>query len=281
MTAAWQETAALEARLRELEAAIEQLKVDGVPVASTQLATPTVNAPAPGLTPPQVSGLSATGKIQKVLLTWNAVDITDLLRYEIQVSANETFSVFSTFVTNSTAFTIDDVSTDENVSVRVRAVNTTGLNGPFSAIISTNPVLIATANITAGATGQVVYEYNTGSTTYSASSNNVWESTGDSLAITATLGTAIIMDYQFVNSGAADDSGNATDFRIVRDGTVLRTFSDIYTLDEFNTNPQRILFLDTTAGIGTHTYGFEIYRRQILHGFDAVNRNFLIQEILR
>ena len=280
----WQEAAALDQRLRELEAEIQALKDKGVPIATPGLQPPsltnTSNTPLPASIPPQVSGLTVTPKIQKVILNWNAANISDLLRYEIQVAPNPNFDSITTLYTNNTTFTIDDVTTDENISVRVRATNTSGGNGPFSAIISSNPLLVDTANIARQATTTQRLSFVSGTT---AIGTNVWTTLDDIDEVVVEEGAAVKIFYSFtVKTSASEGSPDDLDMRFRRGSTVLQTWTDPFHL--VGTNTYRLftaVFVDTDVTPGTYTYDVQFKQHVLGNGLSVAIRTLVIDEVLR
>lgn len=126
---------ALEFRLRELEAGQDVLdsKID-----TKAAANPNASAAAQvGGTPPKPSGLSLVSNVGSITISWNSVQIQDLLYYEIQVSTDPLFgSGVTTFKQGNTRFTYTEGSADSTYFFRVRAVNLDRNPGPWSALLN-------------------------------------------------------------------------------------------------------------------------------------------------
>ena len=104
-----------------------------------------------GTVPPQVSGLTLTGRIGKIAVDWNAVQISDLKRYEIQVSTSPYFISPSTFYTRSTDFTYRTGVIGTTYYIRVRARNIAEATGEWSGGLNTTTRQVATEDVSLAA----------------------------------------------------------------------------------------------------------------------------------
>lgn len=109
-----------------------------------------------GTRPPTPTGVQATPATGRILLTWNAVNIADLMRYEVQISTNEALGAAETFYTANTFFTYEKAVSGTTYYLRVRAVNTAGTAGSYSNIVSTAPKLVTVADAPIASTSPIV-----------------------------------------------------------------------------------------------------------------------------
>ncbi len=94
--------------------------------------------PAPDTTPPsQPTGLTAVPGRTQVTLTWNApAETDDVNNYEVWRSTSATSGFAQAGTPTGTTFTVGSLSRRTTYYFRVRAVDTSGNIGPFSATVS-------------------------------------------------------------------------------------------------------------------------------------------------
>src|SRR3990172_9162556 len=133
----------LELRLRRIEVELEK-KVNSNADSDVQGRS--------RLTPPQVTGFRVAGQTPgTVTMNWNASQISDLRRYQIQFAEDGGFSTnLQTFNTRDTAYTFSTASESGGASgtvffTRVRVQNSIGQFSVWSVVINT-----ATGEVVAG-----------------------------------------------------------------------------------------------------------------------------------
>lgn len=138
----------LETRLRRIEHELEGKQ------SANQDATETTRARS---NVPQVSGLRLTGSTPgSVTVAWNAVSIPDLRRYEIQFATNFGFSTdLQTFNQAGTQYVFSTASDTGGGGgatwfARVRAVNSFGQAGTYSAVLNLETGQAQTADLAPG-----------------------------------------------------------------------------------------------------------------------------------
>lgn len=130
----------LRRQLKQLEAEIENRTPANVAALGQQ------GLARIGSRPPTPTGVQATPATGRILLTWNAVNVADLMRYEVQISTNEALGAAETFYTGNNFFTWEKAVSGTTYYLRVRAVNTAGVAGAYSNIVSTAPKLVTVAD---------------------------------------------------------------------------------------------------------------------------------------
>lgn len=138
-------TANLERRLRRLESQSDLSQGgDRFERAASDFRT--------GGQPPPVSGLSVDrAALGKIAISWNAVAIGDLRRYDVQTADNANFTNATTTPTSDTFFTVQNPTAGESLFVRVRAVNQAGNAGRFSGVLDALTGNVSTDDIDDGA----------------------------------------------------------------------------------------------------------------------------------
>lgn len=138
----------------------------------------TRSSTADGQVPP-VSGLTLVKTQGGIELSWNEVNLRDLLRYEVWVATDAAFSTGDTgatgdqigqYRTRDSKYLLADLASTVTYYVRVRAVNTAGNPGAWSPVGNTTTGLIITADITAGDVAEFVE--NTQSTGFTTLNTN-------------------------------------------------------------------------------------------------------------
>lgn len=122
--------AELDRRFQELSDRIDQRAL-----ANPEATTPTRS----GGIPPAPSGITLVSNPAPGTITvkWNAVSISDLRRYEIQVSTSADFTNASTFSSGATTFTYDEGLPLTTYYVRARTINTSNNPSAWSKILNT------------------------------------------------------------------------------------------------------------------------------------------------
>lgn len=110
--------------------------------------------------PPQITGFAVTGRTPgTVTMGWNASQIPDLRRYQIQFAENGGFSVNAqTFNTRDTSYTFSTASTQDGSSgttffTRVRVQNSIGQFSVYSVVINTTTGEVVGSDIADDAIG--------------------------------------------------------------------------------------------------------------------------------
>lgn len=106
--------------------------------------------------PPRPSGLQAQALTGRILLTWNVVNIADLMRYEVQISTNAALGGATTFTTGNNFFTFQQVTTGTTYYMRVRVLNTAGTPSEWSNIVSTAPRVLTSVEAPVSSTSPYV-----------------------------------------------------------------------------------------------------------------------------
>lgn len=126
----------MELRLRRIEQQLERLV--GAGDLTEDGDTKRLN------TPPQVTGLRVLGSVPgAITLGWNAVPISDLRRYELDIAEDIAFTVNKqTFNVAGTSHQFSTVSAEGGgggtvIFARVRARNRAGVAGPYSVTLNT------------------------------------------------------------------------------------------------------------------------------------------------
>lgn len=130
----------LRRQLRQLEAEIENRTPANVAALGQQ------GLARIGSRPPTPTGVQATPATGRILLTWNAVNVADLMRYEVQISTNPGLGAAETFYTGNNFFTWEKAVSGTTYYLRVRAVNTAGVAGAYSNIVSTAPKIVTSVD---------------------------------------------------------------------------------------------------------------------------------------
>src|SRR4029450_5395018 len=96
------------------------------------------STPAPDTTPPsEPTNLTAVPGRTQVTLTWNApVETDDVNNYQVWGSTSATTGFEQAGTPTGTTFTVGSLSRRTTYYFRVRAVDTSGNIGPFSATVS-------------------------------------------------------------------------------------------------------------------------------------------------
>jgi hypothetical protein len=133
----------LELRLRRIEVELEKKVNSNIDAEETGRSRSA---------PPQITGLRVAGQTPgTVTMNWNASQISDLRRYQIQFAEDGGFSVnLQTFTTRDIMFTFSTASEDGGASgtaffTRVRVQNSIGAFSVYSVVINT-----ATGEVIAG-----------------------------------------------------------------------------------------------------------------------------------
>jgi hypothetical protein len=106
-----------------------------------------------GGTPPKVTGLTLTSRILKIVVSWNAVPISDLKRYEVQVSTADDFTDATTYFTRETQFSYEEGDQATVYYVRVRARNIGEQTGAYSGTLNATTGQVTAAYIEDDAVG--------------------------------------------------------------------------------------------------------------------------------
>jgi hypothetical protein len=138
----------VELRFRRIEEQLERLlPSDGTDGGGTKRLN----------TPPQVTGLRVVGSVPgAVTLAWNAVPISDLRRYELDIAEDIAFTVNKqSFPVAGTQHQFSTVSSEGGgggtvIYARVRARNRAGVVGPWSATLNTSTGQAQTEDIGEG-----------------------------------------------------------------------------------------------------------------------------------
>jgi hypothetical protein len=98
------------------------------------------STPAPDATPPsKPTDLTAVRDRTQVTLTWTAPADADVNNYQVWRSSSATTGFAQVGTPTSTTFTVGSLSKRTTYYFRVRAVDTSGNIGPFSATVSASP----------------------------------------------------------------------------------------------------------------------------------------------
>lgn len=208
--------------------------------AATAYASPTGSVPT-------VSGVSITAQVQGIKVTWNDVSIRDLLRYDVQVSNNNTFTGTADASDHSTenyseTFRVRDnqktlPALDADVTlyyVRVRAVNTANNRGAYSNVASTSVAgAIGTTDITNAAVSSVSTASDTDTETLN-NSNGGSIDTDDVTILGADANTIVIISltvsFDFASFWNSSSSVNNLDLILQRSATGVGSYTDIQTI---------------------------------------------------
>jgi hypothetical protein len=212
-------------------------------------------------TVPKVSGVSVSAQVQGLKVTWNDVNIRDLLRYDVQVANNTNFTgdadaadhatddYAETFRVRDNDKLLPDLNPDvTNYRVRVRAVNTAGQSGAWSNVGSGSVSgAISSGDVTVGEITKIVI--GSADTTWSTLHTNGANDTSDRLDVDGVLSTDTILlsasfEFDFSSAwGSSSTTNNLTvELQRASDGDTLVTI-DTLRFDFKSTIP--------TAGGGT------------------------------
>lgn len=108
-----------------------------------------------GTRPPAPTGVQVTPATGRLLLTWGAVNVADLARYEVQIADNIGFGAAETFSTANTFFTYEKAITGTTYYLRVRALNTAGTPSVYSNIVSTAPKAVTSVEAPIASTSPI------------------------------------------------------------------------------------------------------------------------------
>lgn len=139
----------IKRQLRDLREAVETRSP------SLGLTAVTVQDIRSGRIPPYPSNFSAVPSAGLVTLTWDAVNVSNLSHYEIQVSDNPAFADATTNFTTNTFWTYDEGTTGTDYYFRVRTVNTLGGRSVWSGTLIAAPEQF-TSGETPGLPGSLV-----------------------------------------------------------------------------------------------------------------------------
>lgn len=142
----------IDKRFSDLETLIET-KLDANP----ESGTPAQRAQATTL--PQVTGIRTNNQIVGAIsFEWNAVDISNLLHYEVQVSSVENFTNNTTKqykIAGQTFIILSDIPPTEAKFVRVRAVTSNG-SGHWSSTLNTETGKATPNQLVVGAASNII-----------------------------------------------------------------------------------------------------------------------------
>lgn len=207
------EDLALELELQRIQSALSRKAEANVHTAAgTALTTP-------GRTPPQLTGLALVSNVNTITAQWNPTTITDLLKYEVQVSSDADMVSPATFTTRDTTFTYQQGSPDTTYYLRVRAVNQGFLNGPWTGILNTATGTISTAHIEAGAVNEFLSEVSDSS--WDVLDTNGESNTSDAVSVDGLDAAAWVLftvqlDFSFSCTWGASSTTNNLTVDLVR-----------------------------------------------------------------
>lgn len=104
-----------------------------------------------GGTPPKVKGLALDTAPGSITAVWDDVPIGDLDRYELQASTSTAFVDPITRSTRAPSFPVTELTGGTTYYIRVRAVNSQGTSGPYSATLNAATGQITSDDIADGA----------------------------------------------------------------------------------------------------------------------------------
>lgn len=208
--------------------------------AATAYASPTGSVPT-------VSGVSITAQVQGIKVTWNDVSIRDLLRYDVQISNNSTFTgtadaadhatdnYSETFRVRDNQKTLPALNADVTLYyVRVRAVNTANNRGAYSNVASTSVSgAIGTTDITGAAVSSVSSV--TDATTETLNNSNGGSVDTDDVEVNgADANTVVIINmttsFDFASFWSSTSSVNNADLILQRSVKNAGSYTDLQTI---------------------------------------------------
>lgn len=251
----------LDRRLQELSDRIDQ----------RALANPdTTTTARSGGTPPSPSGITlvATPAPGTITVKWNAVPISDLRRYEIQVADNVDFTSPSTFSRSTTTFTYDEGTPLTTYYIRVRTINNSNNPSGWSEVLNTTTGQARSGDLL---TGAAVNWARTVVTTFVPSQIKNYgggPGQGDYASTTLTTKGGLVLYFAQAQIDYSLLSGEIAYVEILQDGFVEERFPTSQTTTAVSTGTSS----SGGAGIippplvGTHTYALRVRLMPLVGG---------------
>lgn len=272
---------AINRRLTRVEDALYQLG----------LTSPDSSGGRVGGRPPAISGLTLTAQVDRIRVEWNAVNIADLKRYEVQVSSAASMASPETFYTTTNHFTyeggnqgatltptlaIDDTDlvlsgssgTGTTKYIRVRVQNRSDRVSPWSGTLNTTTGVINTGGDTLSLLEQIITDMlddlgvTTGKIADDAVTIPASAYTSGSVTLPAAGTETDLQSVTLTSTGAPilvivnlqfirGDSDDAITFKVYRDSTVLATWAATASASLLGT---MAFVIEDTPGSGSVTY---------------------------